>query len=437
MTDSAPHLRWQAAVHAYASHLNDYVARGDACNWKNMGQPQDPPDLSALLPTLMEALRAANANGDEAALAQLRGQWPPLHEATQSLLEANGQGFSALAWLPDGSLLVRTGAWYEPGQVLSVRGLEIRPLPDVLMFGSSPDRQLVALATAGHIHIMRGEQPQPIAELPLPRGDEALPATLASLAAAEDEAAIQQLIPFNDGQRAVVVRADGVFLCSAGGIQRLLPTADELQEQAADEDPYAVRLDMVHAAVSPDGQWIACGQQDGHHRIFNGQGQAVCTIGPHGEYPHHAAFFADGQHVALNACHFYNGATIAVETAAFGQIDTDFYEDHPALRVVDPGGRIYASAPVAGGLVLGDAYGYLRAVDAAGTLLWKQHVGSTISAMASSADGRLLAVGSYSGTVHLLDLTSTAANPEQVGVGAHPEIRRWLFWKQEATPLAW
>lgn len=432
-TPALPH--WQDAVHAHARHLNDYIARGDACNWEGMGDPDDPPELSALLPQLMEHLRAANASGDPAALAALRAQWPPLHEATLPLLEDNSQGIAALAWLADDSLLVRTGAWYEPGRVVQINDLQTRVLADVLMFGNSPDRQWLALADSAGIRIGPDLTSTPATTLPLPRGDEGLPATLAVLAKSDN--AIQQLLPFNDGQRALVVRADGVYLCRAEGIVRLLPSATELHEQATEEAPSPVQLDMVHAAVSPDGNWIACGQQDGRHHIFDGLGQPVCEIGPHGEYPHHAAFFADGRHVALNACHFYNGATIAVDTAAFAGLDTDFYEEHPALRVIEPAGRIYASAPVTGGLVLGDAYGYLRAVDSDGTLLWKQHVGSTINAMATSADGRLLAVGSYSGTVHLLDLASTGLNPEQVGLRGHREVRRWLFWKQEATPLAW
>lgn len=435
MTDSSPHLHWHSAVHAHARHLNDYIARGDACDWKGMGQPDDPPDLAALLPQLMAGLRAANADGDADAVAAFRAQWPPLHEATLPLLEDNSQGIGALAWWPDGRLLVRTGAWYEPGQVWVIDGLHRRALPDVLMFGSSPDRQLIALADADGIRILRGDTAGPLATLPLPLGTEDLPAPLQALA--DGAAAIQQLLPFNDGRQALVVRDDGVFLCRADGIRRLLPSAAELAEQAAEEDPCPLRLDMVHAAVSPDGRWIACGQQDGRHHIFSAEGAPVCAIGPHGEYPHHAAFFADGRHVALNACHFYNGATIAVDTGAFPDIDTDFYEEHPAVRVIEPGGRIYASAAVGGGLVLGDAYGYLRAVDPQGTLLWKQHVGSTLSAMAASADGRMLAVGSFSGSVHLLDLGGAGMNPEQVGTRGHREVRRWLFWKQEATPLAW
>lgn len=79
-------------------------------------------------------------------------------------------------------------------------------MPSVHMFGASPDRQLVALAIGSHIEIRRGDEPAPVARLPLPRGDEALPAVLAALA--ENEPVIRQLIPFNDGRRAVVVQHD-------------------------------------------------------------------------------------------------------------------------------------------------------------------------------------------------------------------------------------
>lgn len=436
MTDPTPHLHWQTAIHGYARHINAYVAKGDACGWEGMGNPDQPPDLSALLPQLMEQLRAATAAKDPAAVAALRAQWPPMHEAIQPLLKANSQGIGALAWLPDGGLLVRTGAWYQPGQVLQINDLHARALPGVVMVGGSPDGRRVAVADPDGIHIMADDGVSSMATLPLPRGDEMLPPRLAEQA--QGGALIQQLVPFTDGHAVLVVREDGVFLSRREGVLRLLPTVAELREQAAEDDVSAVHLDMAHATVSSDGQWIACGAQDGRHRIFNGRGEHVCEIGPHGEYPHHAAFFADGRHVALNACHFYNGATIAVDTTAFAGIDTGFYEEHPAVRIVEPDGRMYASAPVpGGGLALGDANGYVRAVDAEGNLLWKQHVGSTISAMAASADGRLLAVGSYSGTVHLLDLSCGNQGPEQIGVNARRELRRWMFWTGEAAPLAW
>ena len=155
--------------------------------------------------------------------------------------------------------------------------------------------------------------------------------------------------PFDDASAVVVVQSTGVFLVSESHTKRLLPLASELTEAMEQGEPYPVRIDMCHAAVSPDGRLIACGEQDGRHRIFNAQGELIDSIGPHGEYPHHAAFFADGQHVALNACHFYNGGTIAVDVNALGSIDTDFYEEHPAVQVIDSSARVYASGPVGEG----------------------------------------------------------------------------------------
>lgn len=434
---------WKDAVLAYAAHLNAYIQRGEACQWKGMGEPDPAPDLQAQFPALLQQLRAANASGSEAAVADFRALWPPLHEATLPLVEDNGQGIGALAWLPNGDLLVRTGAWYQPGGVMKLRGVHASHVPDVDMFGLSPNQQVLALAIDGAIRLVRSSDQQLLAQLARPTGSEGLPpgypTTDADDSGADGTAAtpIEQLIALDDGRGAVVVQSSGVFLVTLAGTRRLLPLAAQLQEELKGGHPYPVRLDMCHAAVSPDGRWIVCGAQDGHHCVFNAQGEAVDHIGPHGEYPHHAAFFADGRHAAFNACHFYNGGTIAVAVSAFGSIQTDFYDDHPAVTVIDTAARVYASAPAGDSLVLGDAQGYLRVRNPAGDLQWQQHVGSTISAMAASADGHYLAVGSYSGTVHIIDLTNTAPGPEQVGVRARKEVRRWLFWTQQDRPLAW
>lgn len=429
-----PSFMWRTAVLAYATHLNDYIARGDACDWKRMGDPDEAPDLTPLLPQLLADLRQANVQGSEAAIAIFRAHWPPLHEATLSLLEDNSQGFGALAWLPNGDLMVRIGAWYEPGRVVRIHGLQTVNLPDIEIFGISPNQQTLALVTDGKISLVQSADQTPLANFGLPDGNEGLPPGYPKT---DDDTQIQQITPFDDASGVIVVQSSGVFLVTASSTRRLLPLAEELTEEMESGEPYPVRLDMCHAALSPDGRWIVSGAQDGQHRVFDTQGELVDSIGPHGEYPHHAAFFADGHHVALNACHFYNGATIAVDVSALGRIQTDFYEEHPAVTTIDTSARVYASATVDGALVLGDAHGYLWARNPAGDLQWKQHVGSTISAMAASADGTRLAVGTYSGTVHIIDLANTQPEPQQVGVRARKELRRWLFWKKERRPLAW
>ena len=441
-TDSAS--TWKSAVHTYAAHLNDYIARGDACQWEGMGEPDTAPDLQALHPQLLRELRAANTQASEAAIHAFRAQWPPLHEATLPLIEDNGQGFGALAWLPNGDLLVRTGTWYEAGRVVRVRGVQAIDEPGVEMFGLSPRQQVLALASNRGVRLVRSDDQRELARFALPDGSEGLPAgfPLGDTDTGEHEVqssdvAVQQLVPFDDARAVVVVQATGVFLVTAAATRRLLPTADDLQEELEGGEPYPVRLDMVHAAVSPDGRWIVCGSQDSRHCVFNAQGELVDRIGPHGEYPHHAAFFADGRHAALNACHFYNGGTIAVDVSAFGTVQTDYYDEHPAVADIDTSARVYASATVGDALALGDAHGYLWVRSPTGELRWKQHVGSTISAMAVSPDARHLAVGTYSGTVHLIDLGNADPALEQVGAGARREVRRWLFWKQETRPLAW
>ena len=327
------------------------------------------------------------------------------------------------------------------GRTVIIRGLAVTDMPEVAMIGASPRQRVLATVGGGVISLRSTADGALLAELPLPQGHEGLPGRT-SAEPVGDEAddlapgatRVQQLIPFDDGRAVVVVQSDGIFLVSPGQIQRLLPEAAELEELADDDGVY---LDMGHAAVSPDGRFIACGEQDGRHRIFDAQGQLLDRIGPHGEYPHHAAFFADGQHVALNACHFYQGGTIAVATDAFGSVDTDFYDEHPAVTRFEGAARVYASAPVGDALVMGDAHGYLWARNAQGQLLWKQHVGSTISAMAVSPDGQKLAVGTYAGVIHLIDLNNTDPAPGQVGVDARRELGRWLFWKQEERPLYW
>ncbi|MFV0678710.1 WD40 repeat domain-containing protein [Ottowia sp.] len=441
---------WKAAVYAYAADLNAYIARGDACNWKGMDDHDRAPDTSKLLEHMLTQLHAANAQGTESAIAAFRAQWPPLYEATFPLLEDNSQDFAGLAWLPDGALMVRTGSYYEPGQVFKIHGVQVAEMPEVDMFGLSPNQQVLALVAPGSdvVRLVKSADQTPLAQFNLPDGSEGLPPGFTTQSVEGDSSSdngyeglnvntLVQIIPFDDASGVVVVQNTGVFLVTASGIRRLLPTADDLQEEMEGAEPYPVHLDMAHAAISPDGRWIVCGSQDSCHCVFNAQGELIDCIDPHSEYPHHAAFFADGRHVAFNACHLYNGATMAVAVDALGSIQSDHYEEHPAVTDIDTSARVYASAAVDDALVLGDANGYLWVRNPKGELQWKQHLGSTINAMAASADGKRLAVGSYSGTVHIIDLTNTQAAPEQIGVRARREVRRWLFWKQQNRPLAW
>lgn len=146
------------------------------------------------------------------------------------------------------------------------------------------------------------------------------------------------------------------------------------------------------------------------------------------EYPHFALFNQRGDQLLLNACHFYNGATLGVRTADLPGLDTEHYSDDPRTPLLHEGARIYAGVAREHEYIVGDAHGYLRAFGEDGREHWQHHLGSTLCAMDISADGRTLVAASYAGFISLIALDS--GRPDwQIGTGEHAEVRRWLFWK--------
>ncbi len=440
-TDDAE--RWRTAVYIYAKRINAYVEKGDREGWKNNSPEPQHQDLSDVLPAWRDALRRANAEGD---LDAFRNAWPSTHFPLIPLFEANAQGIAEIAMLGPEDALVRTGAAYErDGRCFRITATHATPIEDLDFFGQCAHRRLLALAINDRILIRDGFDGPLLADLPRPRGDEDPPPGI-RIGVVEDRTVIYRLQPFAEGQRVLVVTGDGVFVVDAHGIHRLLPTLDHLQEVRRynleegggdASDPVSANLSMVHGAVSPDDRFIAVGNQDGRHRIFDHRLNLIGEVGPHGEYPHHATFSACGRFAILNACHFYNGGTIAVAVDALSGIDTEFYEDHPAVTLIEDGARVYASASRGDEVYLGDANGYVRAVSTSGELRWKHFIGSTISAMALSADGATLLVATYAGFVSMIRMDASERAPEQIGTSPHREFRRWLFWKEEPTPLAW
>ncbi len=433
--------QWHKQVLAYAAAINAYVANGLAKGWKKAGKEPAVPDYTALLPQALAAVREANRTGR---IEEMRALWPPAHEALAPLLEKNGQAISALAILADGSILARIGAAYEAGRVVRIIGDAVEDVPGVSTFGLGPDRRKIAWATDAGVRVTDGWQGRTLSVCPWPRGDEDLPPAPAAL---ETKPATkpERLVPFPDSDRVLLIGTDGIFVLAPDGARRLLPTHEQiidhwnwiLNEHPTDLPLSVAGLAMPHGAVSPDGALIAVGCQDSHHLVFDRNLRRIASIGPHGEYPHYALFSPDGRTVAFNACHFYNGATIAVPVDLLPGHDSDFYAEVDGITVIEPGARVYAGVARGDAFILGDANGYVRAVSRAGDTLWQHFIGSTISAMDMSPDGKTLVVGTYAGFVSIIDLDAGRKQPYQIGTGDHMEQRRWLFWKTEERPLAW
>ncbi|MDL2284272.1 WD40 repeat domain-containing protein [Oxalobacter sp. OttesenSCG-928-P03] len=438
-TESEQQKEWKEKTLAYAKAINDYVARGIKDGWDNVGDEPSSSGREHLVPDLLIVLREANRLGRT---DEFREYWPPAHEPFAFMLDENGQSIPMLSLLPDGSILARIGAPYETGRVVRIQGTVIEDVPGVEFFGCCPNKRYFAVAGKKGIAVTDGWQGKEVAFCPWPIGTEDIPEGY-KVDPLKSRADPTRLVPFPDGKRVLSVSEDGIFVLSPDGARRLQPTKEELAEYFAwsekeyPEEELSVNVSMEHGAVSRDGKYIAVGAQDGRHHVFDASLNLIAQIGPHNEYPHYALFSDDSSMLALNACHFYNGATIGVPTAMLEGLNTDYYEEKEGIILLQDGARVYAGVSRNDEFIIGDAYGYIRAVSRTGEYRWQHFIGSTINAMDMSADGKKLVVSTYAGFISLIELDAGRQQPYQIGNGNHYEERRWIFWKNEPAPLTW
>ncbi|KQV78336.1 hypothetical protein [Rhizobacter sp. Root1221] len=439
MSTDSPQERWRSLTLGHAEDINAYVAKGLAEGWDRAGKEPVAASYEDLLPAFLTALRAANGQLQR---KDIKAEWPPAYGPLHPLLESNGQNISTLYLLPDGSLLARIGAPYEAGRIVHIRGDVVTHVEGVQHIGRCPRRRYFAVGREQGVEVTDGWLGERVALCPWPLGTEGVPEGFA-VTQLEKPPVPTQLLPFPDGTRVLLVSSDGIFVLRDDGAVRLLPTQKEMREhfswlmEECPEDDLAVGLSMEHGAISADGSLIAVGAQDGRHRVFNAALQCIAEIGPHGEYPHYAAFSADQQVLALNACHFYNGTTIGIDIEKIPGLDSDFYDEVEGLKILEKGARVYAAVARNNEFIFGDAYGYLRATDLAGNCRWQHYIGSTVGAMDLSDDGKTLVASTCAGFISIIDLDAGRQQPYQIGNGGHFERRRWVFWKGESSPLAW
>ncbi|NIF18814.1 hypothetical protein [Pantoea sp. Cy-639] len=438
MDKQHPQQQWRQAIVGYAEAINRYVAQGRAHGWDDLEEPEAPA-IGHLLDAWQAALLAINRPDTAEQQRQLfREAWPPAHLPLVPLLDEQAQGIGHLLLLDDGSVLARVGMPHERGQVLRIDSQGTTPVIGVEHFGRCPQRRYFALGNAEGVRITEGWGGPMVARLAWPNGLEGLPAGY-PFEPLDLPPTPTTLTPFPDGKRALLVSADGIFILASEGATRLLPRQGDILDdlrQGVDPDDVALGLSMEHAALSPDGRLIALGEQCGRHLVLDERLLPLAEIGPASEYPHFALFNQRGDQLILNACHFYQGGTVGVRVDDLAGLDTAHYSDDPRTPLLQDGARLYAGVARDGEYIVGDAHGYLRAFGEDGREHWQHYLGSTISAMDISADGRSLVAASHAGFISLIALDS--ARPDwQIGTGEHAEVRRWICWRGFDRPLAW
>lgn len=434
-----PQQEWQRKTLSYAKTISEFVEKGEREGWENVGEEPKAPALEHLVPKLLKALKVSQKVKLKKSIANL---WPPAHgPLIDPIIKEKGQSIPVISLLDDGSFIARIGSSYQDGYIVHVDNGMVNKLTTDYYFGKGPNGKYFATSKINGVSITDGWHGSETAFCPWPTGLEDIPSGY-DVKKFSSPPNADQLIPFPDGKRVLLIGEDGIFVLAPEKARRLTPSIEAQKDffdfllEENPEDPLVMDLSMPHGAISHDGKMIAVGSQSDSHDVFDADFNHIADIGNLSEYPHYAVFSKDDGQLALNSCHFYNGATIGVPTALFGDYFTEAYkldDEHVLLNNED---RVYSAVSTTNLYITGNAAGYIRGFDRTGKDIFKIFLGSSIGDIDISKDETKLLVSTYAGFIALYDLEADLKAEHQIGTGNVRELSRWVFWKDEA-PMLW
>lgn len=408
-----------------------------------------------------------------------KGEWPrarelfdPAYAPLLGWIKQSKVQYGFVTILGPDELLVRRGnAWQRDGTTFHLRGGTATPIDDVVGMCRSRSRDFLVLARSGGLELrdaragLEGLAGPALATLPWPSLERLRPLGLTEAASAAWEPPgawlrVEQLAVSDDGRRVVVsCSRQGILLGSLhpDEAQWTLLWPDARPPYGAEEEGEAPRPgDMTHVAISRDGQRLAWGCQDAGHFLAEldakGAPAWYATVGHLSEYPHLACFSDDGRFVALNSCHFSNGATVAFDWDGNRGKALDAWEQHEEAPCIDGGLRVYAACwldrPVLNAVLGREAKspgafllagsGVMRLCNTTGAIGMVQGFGSSASAIDYCPESRRLALASYSGFVHVYDPFAEELPGRIDGYRPRRELARWILWEHLPNgPIRW
>jgi len=443
---------WNEAGRRFAADVQERLARFHRGEVDDPQLSSDPRD-EVLGRKVLDAVVELNRLGR---WQDARRWFDPAHQPF--IPELGDAGLPFVVALGEDEALFRRGSSYQSGHLWHVSGDSLLPLPELLAAAISPNREMLALASSRGIQVYKGWRGREVARFPWPSPDDFVPRWVPSELRERYDVgspitSLEYLCVSDSGLRVAVAAGSGVLVGDVRGGEPTwhlaLPQHEEpddwVLKELAKNERNGFHGDMVHAAMTGDGQFLACGSQDNGHFVFaidkDGQTSLWSKLGHQSEYPHNACFSSDGSHVALNSCHLYSGATIVAETRAIDGVLTEPYTDDPRTPVINPYLRVYASTWLPdsslidrkGAFALAGA-STLTAVTPSGEVLHELIVGSNASGIDFCPTTGTLVLGSYSGFLHFLKPKDT--DPYGLGYRPFKESKRWCFLKDRA-PFQW
>jgi hypothetical protein len=362
------------------------------------------------------------------------GKWREAHERFDAAhqpfiphMEQTDQGLRAVVMLGPDAMLVRRGDSSDDGRVLHIEGDAVRTLDGVVGFAIARDRRCLALATAEGIVVSEGFQGPGAATIAWPDGEPIRPESFGIS---------------NDGKSIVIANdEDGVWHARGGTWTKLLPR--EGVGDGEDDEP-----DVINAAISPDGRFVAYGWQDapGHYveEIAGGGIERVGVVGTVSDYPYNVHFTDESRRLLSNTRHMQSGVTVCATVESLRGIEEygDLPEGTPHtdeyLRaygmIVLPGAFFNQDDGVAW---IGGAGWSHAAPLGGGKPVFTQLLGSTLNAFDYEPVSRRVAVASGSGMLHVIEPARAAAPGRARGYRPRHELYRWIFWDTLDAPIRW
>lgn len=399
---------WNTKGSAYALAVNEMVAFGDANGWENWKGKEPKDERGHLANAVFQLLKEANKNNT---ISQFRADFPPAHTPLIQLMNGKSQSIMQLSFIDEQKIVFVTGTPYEHRQAYILDNNKTLELDaSIAAVGKSKQNNVFAIAANNIISTTQGWEGDIIATFRL---DEA------------KDIGITELIPFNDGLKVLLVSSDGIYIISNDNENMIHPLPDP------EDDEWEPYMDMENATLSNDNKYIVVGDQAYDHRVLDNNGKEITEIGTQSAYPDFCLFSKDDKQLITNSCHFYNGITIGVATSDFERINIPAYEGGEDCITIDDGMRVYCGVSTSEFYILGDAFGYIKAVDAKGNCIWKHFLGSTITGLTISDDEKTLWIGAASGMLHKLQLNQGVRDNHTIGTANHFEEFRLILWKEE------
>lgn len=412
---------WNEKGEKYAKAVNDMVAFAEVHGWdayKGEDAVDEREGVTQLREAVFELLKDANERSET---EKFRADFPPSNVIFDKKLRKKLRDIDQIC--PLGGENVLFIASNDDGKTLYLlEGDRVSEVADdIIAVGKSKRNEIYALLNQDEVWLIRGYDGK--------SGGELVARFSHELEIIYDEA---EILPFNDGSKVLLTAHDGIFLISQSGTRLIHPI---YEDEGEDEDEYELEIAMANATISNDNELIVAGEQDSDHVLMDSEGERLGRIGAQSSYPHFCLFSADDTQLITNSCHFYNGVTIGVDRALLKRgLEVGFYDpdggDEQNFTLIDDAMRVYAGVATQDFYILGDAYGYIKAVGKDGRKIWRHYLGGTIKSMALSEDGSVLFVGTYGGRLHKLRL-GAGQDSHTIGNGNHKEEFRLIAYEDK------